>query len=137
MICIQNVYKSFDQKSVLKGLTLEILEGETIVVVGRSGFGKSVLLKIIIGLINPDSGAILVDHVDVTKVHYRELQEVRKKIGMVFQGSALFDSLTVGQNVGLALRQHSGWPEERIRERVDECLSLVDLRGTASLYSSE
>lgn len=137
MIIITDLYKSFDKKSVLKGLDLQILDGETMVVVGRSGFGKSVLLKIIIGLMKPDSGTIIVDDVDVIKVHYRELQEIRKRFGMVFQGSALFDSLTVGQNVGLALRKHSGWPEEQIQERIRECLRLVDLSGTELLYPSE
>ena len=137
VITIKALYKSFGDKPVLKGLDLDILEGETLVVVGRSGFGKSVLLKIIIGLLKLDSGSVLVDGVDVTKVSYRQLQEIRKKFGMVFQGSALFDSLTVEQNVGLALRKHSGLPEEQIRERIRECLHLVDLSGTESLYPSE
>lgn len=137
MIVIDDLYKSFGDKDVLKGLNLEVRDGETMVVVGRSGFGKSVLLKIIIGLMKPDDGAVFVDDIDVTSVHYKELQKIRRKFGMVFQGSALFDSLTVAENVGLGLRKHSGWPEDRIRDRIAECLRLVDLSGSDSHYPSE
>ena len=137
MIVAQNLIKRFGDQLVLKDLNLEIVDGETMVVMGRSGCGKSVFLKIIIGLLRPDSGTVLVDGRDVTKVRYKELKEVRKRFGMVFQGAALFDSLTVQENVGLALRKHTRLPEVAVMDRIEECLRMVELEGTEDKYPAE
>jgi len=100
MILLKNVWKSFGENQVLKGLNLRIEEGETIVVIGQSGCGKSVLLKTIVGLLIPDNGDVVIENISLKNISKRELYEIRKKIGMVFQGSALFDSLSVWENVG-------------------------------------
>lgn len=120
--------KSFDELQVLRGVDLEINEGKTVAIIGESGCGKSVLLKIIIGLLKPDSGSVLLDGQDITKIEYKELVEIRKRFGMVFQGSALFDSLTVDENVGLGLRRHTRISEEEIRKKIGWCLSHVGFR---------
>ena len=99
MIKLIDIYKSFGKQNVLAGLNLELEDGKTTVIIGRSGGGKSVLLKHIIGLIRPDKGQVLVDEVDITKLNDRDLNEIRKKFGMLFQEAALFDSMTVGDNV--------------------------------------
>ena len=137
MIEIQELTKSFDDHAVLKGATLTIQQGETMVVIGRSGGGKSVLLKHIIGLMKPDRGSVLVDGVDVTTLSGRGLDEMRKKFGMLFQGAALFDSMTVGENVGFALRAHTDMAPEAIRQRVQECLALVGLEGIEDVAPAE
>jgi len=111
----RNVWKSFDRKSVLRGLNLKINPGETVVVIGQSGTGKSVLLKHIVGLMHPDSGNVLIDGIDITKLSRNKLFELRMRFGMVFQGSALFDSYTVEENVGLALREHTYLPDEEVK----------------------
>lgn len=137
MIEFKDIHKSFDEKLVLQGLNLHVKKGETLVVLGRSGCGKSVLLKILLGLIPPDSGEVWVDKENIT--HYEELQliPVRKKIGMLFQGSALFDSLTVGNNVAYALVEHTNLPREEIDARVAEALSFVDLAGIEEMMPSD
>ena len=137
MIEFKDIHKSFDEKLVLQGLNLHVKKGETLVVLGRSGCGKSVLLKILLGLIPPDSGEVWVDKEDIT--HYEELQliPVRKKIGMLFQGSALFDSHTVGNNVAYALVEHTNLPREEIDARVAEALSFVDLAGIEEMMPSD
>ena len=137
MIEFKDIHKSFDEKLVLQGLNLRVKRGETLVVLGRSGCGKSVLLKILLGLIPPDSGEVWIDKDDIT--HYEELQliPVRKKIGMLFQGSALFDSLTVGNNVAYALIEHTDLPREEIDGRVAQALSFVDLAGTEEMMPSD
>ncbi|MFZ1947322.1 MAG: ABC transporter ATP-binding protein [bacterium] len=127
MIEIQGLRKAFAGGEVLKGVDLNIKRGETVVVIGRSGCGKSVLLKHIIGLMKPDSGRILVDGVDITAIDGKDLYQFRKKFGMLFQGSALFDSLSVWENVGLGLSEHTDLGEEEIRVRVSEKLALVGL----------
>ena len=136
MIRIKGLSKRLGRKQVLKDLYLEIPTGETWVVIGRSGTGKSVLLKHIVGLMKPDAGSIEVDDVDISGLKESELDEVRKRFGMLFQGAALFDSLTVGENVGLALREHRMMPEARIRERVAERLEWVGLAGTEKQWPS-
>ena len=137
MIEIKGISKSFGGKSVLNGLDLQVQQGETMVVIGRSGCGKTILLKLIIGLLKPDNGLILINRVDIVKAKYRKLQEMRKTMAMVFQGAALFDSLTVEQNVGLALRRYSGLPEDKITERIRNCLAMVELEGTEQLMPAE
>jgi len=134
---VVNLYKSFGEKHVLKGCDLEVQEGESMVVIGGSGSGKTVLIKCIIGLIQPDEGKIYVDGLEITSLSERELNEVRKKFGMLFQGGALFDSLRIWENVGFALRQHTQLSEEEIRKISSEKLRLVGLRDIEELMPSE
>ncbi|MCG2691403.1 ATP-binding cassette domain-containing protein [Microgenomates group bacterium] len=129
MITIKNLHKEFEGMKVLKGLNLEIKEGETLVIIGRSGCGKSVLLKHIIGILRPDQGEIVVDSQHVAKLKGKGLVKLRMKFGMLFQGAALFDSLDVYENVGFALREHTGKTEEEIRKRVVQALASVDLEN--------
>ena len=124
------VYKSFGDLHVLRGVDLDVHRGETVVVLGGSGSGKSVLLRHTIGLVQPDRGTVWVDGTDVTALDEEGLVETRKRIGMLFQAGALFDSMTVEDNVAYALREHTDWPEARIRERVRELLGLVDLASS-------
>ncbi len=137
MIKIENLKKSFGENQVLKGVNLEIKTGETVVVLGRSGCGKSVLLKHIVGLLRPDSGKVYVDGEDVTTATGAKLYKIRRKIAMVFQGSALLDSLTVGENVGLWLQEHTDLPKSKIREIVRRKLQLVELEGIEDKMPSE
>ena len=130
MIRIRGLSKRLGKKQVLEGLDLEIPTGETWVVIGRSGTGKSVLLKHIVGLMTPDEGSIEVDGANIVGMKEPELNEVRKRFGMLFQSSALFDSLTVGDNVGLPLREHRAMPEDQIRKRISERLDWVGLEGS-------
>lgn len=141
MIRIRNLQKHFNGNHVLRGLNLDILEGELLVIVGRSGYGKSVLLKHIMGLFKPDSGEVFVDEHDMTKLTGRELYEVLKSFGMIFQGSALFDSMTVMDNVAFYLREHKmrggkKFPESDIKEIVEEALKSVGLEGKGDLFPS-
>jgi phospholipid/cholesterol/gamma-HCH transport system ATP-binding protein len=126
-IVARDIRKSFGDKKVLTGIDLDVREGETLVIIGRSGCGKSVFLKHVIGLMKPDAGRIAVDGVDITALSGRELNEVRRKFGMVFQGAALFDSMTVEENVGFFLLEYSGKPREEITATVVEKLRLVGL----------
>ena len=137
MIIIKDLFKSFGENHVLKGLNLNIHDGETLVIIGRSGCGKSVLLKHMIGLLKPDSGSVIVDDMDINKINYKKLCEVRQKFGVVFQGAALLDSYTVMQNVGMALTRFSGWPVVKIEQRVQWCLRAVNLDGAENKYPSE
>jgi len=123
------IYKSFGDNSVLQGLDLRIEPGESITIIGGSGAGKSVLLKLMIGLMKPDAGRILLEGQDLVPLRERELLKVRRNIGMVFQSSALFDSLSVGENVAFPLREHTKLSEVEIRQRVRETLALVGLDG--------
>ncbi len=130
MITFRDVHKQFGEREVLKGITFEVPEGQILFILGTSGTGKSVLLKNIVGLMQPTSGQILVDGTDVTRLSEEELFPVRRKCGMVFQHPALFDSLTIFENVAFGLRKH--YPEysaAQLAERVRECLSLVYLSG--------
>lgn len=128
MIRIRDLKKRLGSKQVLNGVDLDIPQGRTVVVMGRSGTGKSVLLKHIIGLMTPDSGSIEVDGDEVVGMRENELNEVRKHFGLLFQGAALFDSLTVQENVGLPLREHQRLPEAEVRRRVSERLEWVGLK---------
>ncbi|MBD3296406.1 MAG: ATP-binding cassette domain-containing protein [Candidatus Omnitrophica bacterium] len=129
MIEIKDLHKSFGKMKVLEGLTLRIETGESMVIIGRSGCGKSVLLKHIIGLMRPDNGAVLVDGFNVSEARSKELDRIRMDFGMLFQGAALFDSLTVFENVAFRLLDHTDMPYKKIQERVAECLDMVGLRG--------
>ncbi len=127
IIGIKNVYKAFDSKEVHTGVTLSIEKGESITVLGGSGSGKSVLLKEITGLLKPDSGDVIVEGQNIVSMDERELVNVRKNIGMLFQGSALFDSLTVEENIAYPLRENAGFLENEIKEIVARNLELVGL----------
>lgn len=136
LVEVRGVVKSFGRKQVYENVDLEVHRGETFTILGPSGTGKSVLLKLLIGLIKPDSGAIFVDGVDIVPLDERELRQVRRKVGMLFQGAALFDSMSVGENVAYGLREHFEWPPERVRERVAECLAAVGLEGIEAMAPS-
>lgn len=129
MIEIINLCKSFDGHVVLDNLNLTINTGETMVIIGRSGCGKSVLLKNIIGLMRPEDGQVIIEGKDVTKMDEKELNGLRMQFGMLFQGAALFDSLNVRENVGFGLIEHSNISSAEISKRVAECLALVGLKG--------
>lgn len=129
MIEIINLCKSFDGHVVLDNLNLNINEGETTVIIGRSGCGKSVLLKHIIGLMRPDSGQILIDGKDIVKMDEKELNELRMNFGMLFQGAALFDSMNVLENVAFGMMEHTNSDMGEIKKRVKECLDLVGLKS--------
>ena len=138
MIKIKDLYKSFGDKHVLNGVTLEIEAGETIVIIGRSGEGKSVLIKHIVGLLTPDSGYVEVENQKVDDLNINELYELRKKFGFLFQGSALFDSMTVEENIALPLiESKNGFTKNEIDKAVAEKLDLVDMPGVQQLKPSE
>lgn len=137
MITIQDLSKSFDDHQVLDHVNLTIQAGETMVIIGRSGCGKSVLLKHIIGLIQPDEGAVLIGGTNLTQVSGRQLDALRLKFGMLFQGAALFDSMTVQENVAFPLQEHTTMHVAEIRQRVQECLELVGLQGIDDLSPAE
>ena len=126
---LTNLAKSFDDKLVLRDVNLKVNEGETLVVIGRSGCGKSVMLKNILGLLKPDDGRIFVDGEDITGFAEHELYRIRKKFGFLFQGAALLDSLTVGNNIGLGLVEHTTHPPEEIARIVAEKLEMVGMPG--------
>lgn len=128
-ICIRGLTQSFGDNEVLRGVDLDIYRGETLVILGGSGCGKSVLIKHLPGLLQPTGGSITVDGVEITGLPERELGPIRRQMGVLFQGGALFDSLTVGGNVAFPLRE-SGWKDEaKIAERVAEALEIVHLAG--------
>ena len=129
MIEARELRKSFGGQRVLDGTTLRIETGEAVVIIGRSGGGKSVLLKHFIGLLQPDAGEVLVDGESIGRMNERQLLGVRRKFGMLFQGAALFDSMTVAENVGFALRQSRRFTEGEIARQVREALEMVELAG--------
>lgn len=126
-ICVEGLHKRFGGQAVLRGVDLEVAPGEMMVVIGRSGSGKSVLLRHILGLIRPDAGSILIDDQDITTLRGRGLDRVRERFGVVFQGGALFDSLTVFENVLFPIKEKSRLPEEAIVSRAHEALAQVGL----------
>ncbi len=129
MIEIKNIKKSFNSHVVLEHVDLTIGDGDSMVIIGGSGCGKTVLLRLIIGLIKPDSGTIRVNGEEITRMDRKDLFRIRKKFGMLFQGAALFDSMTVEENIGLALKEHTDFSAEEIRKRVQEKLNMVGLSG--------
>lgn len=137
MIKIKDLHKSFNSNKVLKGINLEIKDGETIAIIGRSGCGKSVLIKHIIGLLKPDKGFVEVEGKIVSELSLEELYEIRKIFGFVFQSAALFDSLTVEENVGLALIENTRMKRSEIKKIVNEKLALVNLYGINDMKPSE
>lgn len=137
IIEVRDVYKNFESLEVLKGCSIDVVRGETLVVIGGSGCGKSVLLKHMIGLLRPDSGTVFFEGEEMSSMSTAQLARVRRRFGMVFQGSALFDSLSVDGNVGFALRRYSGKSEEEIREIVGRKLRLVGLAGVQEKMPAE
>jgi phospholipid/cholesterol/gamma-HCH transport system ATP-binding protein len=136
-IRVVNLQKSFGEKRVLRGLDLEVCQGESMVVIGGSGSGKTVLIKSIIGLIQPESGEIYIEGLEITSLNERRMNEVRKKFGMLFQGGALFDSMTVWENVSFGLRRHTRLKEGEIRKMASEKLRLLGLENIEDLMPSE
>ena len=136
MIQIKQVHKQFVRNHVLRGIDLTIKDGETLVIIGRSGCGKSVLLKHIAGTIEPDDGQVLIDGTDIRRLSIKEQEQFRLRMGMLFQGSALFDSLSVKENVGFSLYEHTQLPEKTIEEKVREKLAMVGLYGIEHLMPS-
>jgi phospholipid/cholesterol/gamma-HCH transport system ATP-binding protein len=134
---LKGIRKAFGSNRVLKGFSLQVQDGETLAVVGQSGTGKSVALKHVVGLLKPDEGEVWVDGRQVDKLPQEELYEIRRNVGYVFQFAALFDSLTIGENVGLGLKRIPGMTDQAIRTRVSECLALVELEGYEGRYPAQ
>ncbi|MEO8425819.1 MAG: ATP-binding cassette domain-containing protein, partial [Verrucomicrobiota bacterium] len=133
MIEVRNLKKSFGTSPVLDGVSLEVRTGESIAIIGRSGGGKSVLLKHLIGLLQPEAGQVLIDQQPIVGMNERQLLEVRRKFGMLFQSAALFDSLTVAENISFVLRREGKLTLTEITRKVDEALAMVDLSGNTEL----
>ena len=137
MIELRDVKKSFGAHRVLDGVTFRIEKGESVVIIGRSGGGKSILLKHLIGLLRPDSGDVLVEGRNIARMAERELLEVRRKFGMLFQSAALFDSLTVAENVSFVLRRERKLTPKEIQDQVEDALDMVALPGTGDKKPAE
>jgi phospholipid/cholesterol/gamma-HCH transport system ATP-binding protein len=137
MIKLENLCKSYNDKVVLNNINLEIADGETLAIIGGSGSGKSTLLRLMIGLIKPTSGHIWLEGKDLAVMNEKELDEIRLHMGMVFQYSALFDSMTVGDNVAFGLREHTDYSEKEISAIVKEKLEVVGLPGTEAMMPDE
>jgi phospholipid/cholesterol/gamma-HCH transport system ATP-binding protein len=137
VIRLVDVHKSFGPKKVLEGFSLDVAEGETMVIIGYSGSGKSVAIKHIVGLLEPDSGTVFVDGKEVPKLTRPDLYDLRAQIGYVFQFAALFDSMSIGDNVAMGLRKEHKMSEEEILSRVSESLELVDLPGVEEKFPAE
>jgi len=137
MIEVKNLYKSFGEKGVLSDISFSLPHGQAVAIVGKSGAGKSVLLKCLIGLVKPDEGTIYVDNKLINSMSFSQLQEIRASIGMVFQFGALFDSLSVSENISLALRKLTKLSEDEIKARVINSLESVDMANTEELMPEE
>lgn len=137
MIEIHNLFKTFGSQMILNNLSLTVRRGETKAIIGRSGVGKSVLLKNIVGLIRPDSGSIKINGVEVTDLDEKAYNKLRMEIGMVFQGGALFDSMSVGDNVAFVLNEFMNLDQKTIRDRVADALALVGLKDVESMMPSQ
>jgi phospholipid/cholesterol/gamma-HCH transport system ATP-binding protein len=137
MIQLIDVRKRFGSQEILKGINLSIYEGKTTVIVGESGKGKSLILKHILGLVRPDKGKVLVEGKDINKIGRKDLKEIRAKFGVLFQNAALFDSMTVFDNVALPLRERTKASEEKIRTIVNEKLDLMDIEDSNDKYPAQ
>jgi len=137
MIEIKNLFKSFDNKIILNGLNLTVRSGETKVIIGRSGAGKSVLLKNIVGLMKPDAGSIKIKGVETTTLTEKEYNKIRSEMGMVFQGGALFDSMNVAENVAFVLNEFTNLDKKTIENRIKESLAMVGLQGIERMIPSQ
>jgi phospholipid/cholesterol/gamma-HCH transport system ATP-binding protein len=137
VIEIANLYKAFDSTQVLNNLSLKVKTGETKVIIGRSGAGKSVLLKSIVGLMKPDKGSIKINGVEVTNLSEKEYNKIRMEMGMVFQGGALFDSMNVEENVAFVLNEFMKLDRKTVKDKVAEALAMVGLQGVENLMPSQ
>jgi len=137
MIEVRDLKKAFGAQRILDGVSFRIEEGESVVIIGRSGGGKSVLLKQLIGLLKPDAGEVLIDGENIVPMDERQLLRVRQKFGMLFQGSALFDSMTVAENIAFPFRRHRGMTPQEITRKVSAALEMVELPGTENKKPSE
>jgi phospholipid/cholesterol/gamma-HCH transport system ATP-binding protein len=137
LISLQHLYKAFDGRQVLRDMSIDVERGEALVIVGGSGTGKSVTLKHIIGLLRPDRGHVLVADQDMTEMSEVELNKFRRRFGMAFQEGALFDSMSVFDNIAFPLRRHTKMTPQQIRDRVEECLEQVHLHGVEKKRPSE
>ncbi len=137
MIEIHNLYKAFGSQMILNNLSLTVRRGETKAIIGRSGVGKSVLLKNIVGLIRPDSGSIKVNGTEVTNLNEKDYNKLRMEIGLVFQGGALFDSMSVGDNVAFVLNEFLNLNKSTIRDRVHDSLAMVGLKDIQDMMPSQ
>lgn len=137
MIELRDIHKAFGSKVVLDGFSLEVAEGDTVSLVGFSGAGKSVTLKHIVGLLTPDSGSVQVDGKEVPDLSREELYELRRSVGYVFQFAALFDSMTIAENLAMGLIKHGGYSQDEIRGRIEESLRLVELEGFEDRFPAE
>jgi phospholipid/cholesterol/gamma-HCH transport system ATP-binding protein len=137
MIKIQGLTKSFRRQAVLRGVDLDVQTGSITIVIGRSGGGKTVLLRHLLGLLRPDAGSVLIDGVDITRLSTRDLDGIRQRYGVVFQGGALFDSITCAANVAFPLRERSRLPRREVARRVREALSAVGLAEVGRKYPAE
>ena len=136
-IAFKNVSKAFGEHRVLIDVSFDVMPGETVCILGRSGVGKSVSLQHIMGFLKPDSGRVIVAHEDITGYTEEQMEHIRKKVTMVFQNCALFDSLTVGENVAFPLREHQQLSEEEILSRVDELLEMVGVKSMSDVLPSD
>ncbi|MDA2938288.1 ATP-binding cassette domain-containing protein [Acidobacteria bacterium AH-259-A15] len=136
-IRFEHVFKSFDEQVVLRDFSMEVQPAETKVILGGSGSGKTTILKMVLGLVKPDSGRVFVEDQDITDLDEAELMPIRRKIGMVFQEGALFDSLTVGENVAYQMREDGTYREEQIEKVVRKLLGFVDLEDVIDKFTSE
>src|SRR5439155_4251421 len=137
MIEVRDLSKSFASHQILDGVSFRIEKGESVVIIGRSGGGKSVLLKQLIGLLQPDTGDVLIEGESIVEMDERNLLRVRHKFGMLFQGAALFDSMTVAENVGFAFRRDRSLPKEEVAKKVTDVLQTVDLPDTGEKMPGE
>jgi len=136
-IVVRNLTVHLSGRAILSGVDFEVPRGTTLAIMGLSGVGKSTTLRCLVGLQRPDGGEVLVDNRDILTMNRRELDELRKRVGMVFQMPALFDSLTIGENVAFGLREHARLPEEEIQRIVAEKLAIVDLEGLGHLFPNQ
>jgi len=137
MISVSHISKSFGEKHVLRDVSVDIPEGETVAIIGRSGSGKSVLMKHLIGLMQPDAGTVTVDGIDINAITYAELRRVRRNFGVLFQGGALFDSMNSFENVAFPLRTFTNMSDADISKVVKDCLAMVELEDVGSKMPSE
>jgi phospholipid/cholesterol/gamma-HCH transport system ATP-binding protein len=137
MIQIRDVHRSFGRQQVLKGINLRAPEGAIMAIIGRSGSGKTVLLKILIGLLRPDKGQVLIEDTDITQLSGRRLDKIRERVGMLFQGGALFDSMTVVENIAFPLREKTRLADAEIGDKVERMLASVGLSDMGYKYPAE
>ncbi len=137
MIEIKNLYRSFNGNPVLKGISLNIRKGDLLALIGRSGIGKSVLLKHVVGLMQPDSGTIFINNTDIHRLRGKKLTEIREQFGFLFQGGALFDSMTVYDNVAFPMREKTNFSEAQIRDRVFHELEEMGLKNDEKKFPAE